>query len=92
MAYNPWTDASGNAAAICSYLKMRVADLAAAHLDRLLRCGFLERADGSDVYELTDLGRGFLSEYDRFKRLEDVLLRAAAKPEDGDDMEYSVAR
>jgi predicted transcriptional regulator len=61
--------------------------LVTKHLDRLLTCGFLAQSDGSDVYELTDEGRGFLAEYSRFKHLEDMLLQAGTKDED-----YTVAR
>jgi predicted transcriptional regulator len=67
--------------------------LVTKHLDRLLRVGFLAQSDGSEVYELTEEGRSFLSKYDRFKRLEDILLRAGMRPEsEGKDEEYSVAR
>jgi predicted transcriptional regulator len=44
-------------------------------LRRLLGCGFIAQVNG-DVYELTEDGRAFLGEYNRFKRLEEVLLRA----------------
>ena len=63
--------------------------LVTKHLDRLLRCGFLAQSDGSDVYELTEEGRGFLAEYSRFKYLEDMLLQAGTKDEDED---YTVTR
>jgi predicted transcriptional regulator len=50
--------------------------LATKQLKRLLKCGFLNQVENSDEFELTEDGRGFLSEYDRFKRLEDALFRA----------------
>jgi predicted transcriptional regulator len=56
----------------------------------MIGCGFLARVGDSDVYMLTEDGRGFLDEYERFKRFEDMLLQPdMRKNEDGD---YTVPR
>lgn len=54
-------------------------------LGRLLGCGFITQVDGSEVYELTEDGRAFLDEYVRFKRLEDMFLRARRAKEEGEE-------
>jgi predicted transcriptional regulator len=56
--------------------------LVTKHLDRLLMCGFLAQTKTSEAYELTDEGRSFLSEYDRFRRLEQTLLQTGIKEQD----------
>jgi predicted transcriptional regulator len=44
------------------------------HLHRLMDCGFLSCDEEESLYKLTDAGRDFLEEYDKFKLLAEKMM------------------